>query len=149
MSPSTLLEKCKKTQPNLPATAKTKNVFCALVLLFIVFPFSQSIQAQTVDILVVGAGGSGGGHNSSSTGNRTGGGGGGGVVYLQGTSLSSGSYTVTVAPTTSGTLPSGSNIGYGNNGNNSSFIKSGGISMTANGGGGGGGNGNGRGGDGG
>jgi hypothetical protein len=146
MKVSTILKSSQRPVKTVNTRFGFKHLFtpATLFLFCLFFHFSQKSHAQTnVDILVVGAGGGGGGHNSNSTGNRTGGGGGGGVVYLQGNSLSTGSYTVTVAPTTSGIVNR-----FGNNGSSSSFISSvsGGISMTANGGGGGGGNGSGSGG---
>ncbi len=88
-------------------------------------------SATNAQILVVGGGGSGGSHSSST---NVGGGGGGGVVYATGVSLSTNTYTITVAGTASGSTSAG------NNGGNSVF-SGGGISITAYGGGGGGGNG--------
>ncbi len=100
---------------------------------------SGSLQAQVqVDILVVGAGGSGGAHKLATNG--SGGGGGGGVAFVEQTTLADGSYTVTVAPTTSGKNNGSTTCnGVGNNGQNSVFSRSGHISITAYGGGGGGG----------
>ncbi len=110
---------------------------CGWVLFFSLLPIHLMSQTP-VDILVVGAGGSGGAHQVGTAG--TGGGGGGGVVLIEQTLLSDGSYTVTVAPTTSGKNNGSSSCnGLGNNGQNSSFARSGHISATAYGGGGGGG----------
>jgi hypothetical protein len=116
-----------------------KNRFSKLLLillsLLLTTPF---INAQTnVDILVVGAGGGGGAHQNSLA--NSGGGGGGGVVHLTSTTLNRGTYTVTVAPTTSGRVNGSGCAGVGPNGGNSSFTISGGITITAFGGGGGGG----------
>jgi hypothetical protein len=109
------------------------------LLLILLLGSSRLIDAQTnVDILVVGAGGGGGAHKNSLA--NTGGGGGGGVVHLTSSTLNRGTYTVTVAPTTSGRVNGSSDCnGVGPNGGNSSFTISGGITITPFGGGGGGG----------
>ena len=110
-----------------------------LLLVLVQLAMINSIAAQTsTDILVVGAGGSGGAHQAALA--NTGGGGGGGVVYVTGTTLTNGTYSVGVASTTPGKSNGSSGCGgLGNNGANSTFTRSGGISITANGGGGGGG----------
>ncbi len=100
---------------------------------------ANTTRAQiTADILVVGAGGGGGAHQQALA--NTGGGGGGGVVYVTGTTLSSGTYTVTIAPTTQGQKNTSSSCwGFGYDGANSTFSIVNGINITAYGGGGGGG----------
>jgi len=57
--------------------------------------FTVSGGSLTCDILMVGAGGGGGGHAG-------GGGGAGGVLYIQGKSVSSGDYTMTIGAGGSG-----------------------------------------------
>lgn len=93
-------------------------------------------SGKTVQILVVAAGGTGGNHQSGNAG--TGGGGGGGVAYVTGFSLPSGTYTITVAGTTTGKISPAWCDGIGNNGGQSIFSGTG-INITTNGGGGGGG----------
>ena len=103
-------------------------------------PFTCPRNISNARILVVGGGGSGGGHGVSG---KPGGGGGGGVVYSSSTTINSGSYSVII-----GNGGSGIQSGRGNNGSYSRF-SGGSITMTANGGGGGAGAGNGSGQDGG
>jgi hypothetical protein len=87
----------------------------------------------TADILVVGGGGSGGqSYGDQDTGK--GGGGAGGVVYKQGHSITSGSYTIMVGAGAGG-MPRGFN---GNNGTGINGDYSSAFGVTANGGGGGG-----------
>lgn len=87
---------------------------------------------STVEVLVVAGGGAGGAAENNTNGGGGGGGGAGGVVYSATFPVTAGTaYTVTVG---SGGLSNSIPLGYGGNGNNSSF-----GTLTAIGGGGGGG----------